>query len=200
MAEVGGTATAAGRGAWDRFARALDAVGAIVLLALAIMTLIDVVGRELHGINRAGFFQRLLGSEPLFTPLRGADELTVMLMATSTYAVFAGITWRQEHVAVDLVDLVFPRRWIALREILINLVAAAFLCLVTWALFQRGELRAEDGEVFEYTRMPRAPFLYFFAAMGGLTAVVLLCNAYRYAVGRGPLQRPAGRPEPRPAD
>lgn len=187
------------RGAWALLARVLDAVAAVVLLALAVMTLIDVIGRELHGINRAGFFQRLLGSDPLFTPLKGADELTVMFMATSTYAVFAGITWRQEHIAVDLVDLVFPKRWIGVREIVINVVAAAFLCLVTWALWERAGVRAEDGEVFEYTRMPRAPFLYFFAVMGGLTVLVLLSNAYRYVVGRGPLQRAESKIEPRSA-
>jgi TRAP-type C4-dicarboxylate transport system permease small subunit len=167
----------------------MDAAGAFLLLALAVMTLIDVIGRELHGINRIGFFAELLGKEPLFTPLKGADELTVIFMATSTYAVFAGITWRQEHVAVDLIDMVYPKRWIAPREIAINLLAAAFLAIVAWALWRRAGLTAEGSEVFQYLGIPRAPFLYFFTGMAVLTLLVLVANAARYLVGRGPLQR-----------
>jgi TRAP-type C4-dicarboxylate transport system permease small subunit len=177
----------------------MDAAGAILLLALAVMTLIDVVGRELHGINRIEIFARLFGTEPLFAPLRGADELTVIFMAASTYAVFAGITWRQEHVAVDLIDMVYPKRWIGLREVVIHLMAAAFLVVVAWALWQRAGRTADGNEVFEYLRLPRAPFLYFFTGMAAVTTLVVLANAVRYMLGRGPLQRaaasaPAGQP------
>ncbi len=174
----------------------MDAAGALLLLALAVMTLIDVIGRELHGINRIEFFAQLLGKEPLFTPLRGADELTVIFMAASTYAVFAGITWRQEHVAVDLIDMVYPRRLIALREVIIHLLAAAFLVVVTWALWQRAGRTAEGSEVFEYLRLPRAPFLYFFTGMAAVTTLVVLANAVRYILGRGPLQRAAAAAGP----
>lgn len=175
--------------AWTWVARLMDAAGALLLLALAVMTLVDVLGRELHGINELGFVSALFGKEPLFTPLKGADELTVIFMATSTYAVFAGVTWRQEHVAVDLIDMVYPRRWIAAREIVISLLAAAFLAVVAWALWKRAGLMAEYGEVFQYLRLPRAPFIYFFTAMAALTALVLVTNAARYLAGRGPLQR-----------
>jgi TRAP-type C4-dicarboxylate transport system permease small subunit len=176
---------------WSWIARAMDVAGAALLLSLAVMTLIDVAGRELHGINRIEFFARIFGTEPLFSPLKGADELTVILMATSTYAVFAGVTWRQEHVAVDLVDMFYPKPWIAPREIVINLLAAAFLAVIAWALWQRAARTAESGEVFQYLRIARAPFLYFFTGVTALTALVLVANAGRYLVGRGPLQRSA---------
>jgi TRAP-type C4-dicarboxylate transport system permease small subunit len=167
----------------------MDAAAALLLLALALMTLTDVIGRELHGINRIDFFARLLGKEPFFTPLRGADELTVIFMAASTYAVFAGITWRQEHVAVDLIDSIYPKRWIGLREVIFNLAAAVFLAVVAWALWHRAARTAESGEVFEYLRIARAPFLYFFTGMAAITVLVLLANTVRYLLGRGPLQR-----------
>jgi TRAP-type C4-dicarboxylate transport system permease small subunit len=154
----------------------MDAAGAALLLALAVMTLVDVVGRELHGLT------------PLFAPLKGADELTVIFMATSTYAVFAGITWRQEHVAVDLIDMIYPKRWIAPREIVLNLLAAGFLALMAWALWQRAVRTEEGGEVFQYLRIARAPFLYFFTSMAALTMLLCLVNAGRYLAGRGPLQ------------
>lgn len=189
MSSVSTRATGAAA-AWRWLARLMDGAGAALLLALAVMTLVDVAGRELHGINEIGFVAAILGKEPLFAPLKGADELTVIFMATSTYAVFAGITWRQEHVAVDLIDMVYPKRWIAPREIVINLLAAAFLAVVAWAIWKRAGLTAEGGEVFQYLRIPRAPFLYFFTVLTALTALALVANAALYLVGRGPLQRP----------
>ena len=181
---------------WSRLARIMDMAGAFLLLALAVMTLVDVIGRELHSINRIDFFARLLGKEPLFTPLRGADEFTVIFMSASTYAVFAGITWRQEHVAVDLIDMVYPRRWIGAREVVINLLAAAFLATVAWAIWQRAGRVADGGEVFEYLRLPRAPFLYFFTGIAAVATLVLLANAGRYVLGRGPLQQAGAAPPP----
>jgi len=174
----------------------MECAAAFLLLALAVMTLVDVIGRELHGINRIPFFRWLLGADPVFTPVRGADELTVILMAASTYAVFAGITWRQEHVAVDLVDLVFPKRLIAAREIVINLGAAVFLAVVAWALWQRAGRTADSNEVFQYLRIARAPFLYLFTTLTGVAAAVLVANAVRYALGVGPLQRAAASARP----
>ncbi|MCW5772190.1 MAG: TRAP transporter small permease subunit [Rhodospirillaceae bacterium] len=176
---------------WTRFLRLMDAAAALLLLALAVMTLIDVAGRELNGLYRFEFFVRWFGKEQIFTPLKGADEWTVIFMATSTYAVFAGITWRQEHVAVDLIDMVYPRRLIGLREFVINLGAAAFLATVAWALWQRADRTAEGGDVFQYLRFVRAPFISFFTIMAAITALALFANAIRYLLGRGPLQSAA---------
>jgi TRAP-type C4-dicarboxylate transport system permease small subunit len=179
----------------------LDRVGALALFTLMGVTFVDVVGRELQGLNRSPLLSWLLGSEPLFSPVRGADELTVIFMAGSAFAVFAGVTWRQEHVAVDLVDLVYPKRWIAPREILINLAAAAFLAIIAWALWQRAGRTAESGELFQYLRLPLAPFQYFFTAMTALAAIALSCNAVRYMLGGGPLRRSgdAAPAAPRPS-
>jgi TRAP-type C4-dicarboxylate transport system permease small subunit len=174
----------------------MDAVAAALLLALAVITLLDVIGRELHSLSRNPFFERLLGAEPLVTPIPGAVEWTVIFMAVSTYAVFAGISWRQEHVAVDLVDSIYPKRWIGLREALINLGAAAFLAVVAWALWQRAIRTEASGEVFQYLRVANAPFIYLFAGFTALASAVLVANAIRYAAGRGPLQRGAAAPPP----
>lgn len=181
---------------WTRAARILDGAAALLLFALALMTLIDVVGRELNGLYRFEFFVAWFGKEQFFSPLKGADEWTVIFMATSTYAVFAGVTWRQEHVAVDLIDMVYPPRWIGVREFLINLIAAVFLAVVAWALLQRAGRTAEGGEVFQYLRFARAPFIYLFAVVAALTSLVLLANAIRYVFGIGPLQRSAAATGP----
>jgi TRAP-type C4-dicarboxylate transport system permease small subunit len=179
---------ASGPHGWSRWLlRGPEILAAFMLLALVIVTCVDVIGRELHGLYLTPPFSWIIGPEPLFSPLKGGDELTVVFMAISVYAVFASITWREDHVCVDLIDMVWPKRYVGARQIVLNLIAAAFLAVVTWRLaFLAGRL-AGDGEVTEYLRIPRGALTYFFAAMSGIATLCLLANCVRYLRGDGPL-------------
>ncbi len=158
-----------------RLAAVPDALAALMLLALVVVTVVDVIGRY---VFRA--------------PIGGADELTVYFLAIGIYAVMPRITWREEHVAVDLIDMVYPKRWIAARQILMNLLAAAFMVVATWRLSILAMRLGEDGEVTMYLGLPKGPLAVFIALMCALATVALLANALRYARGRGPLQQHPG--------
>ncbi len=151
-----------------------DTLAALMLLALTVVTCVDVFGREV-----------------LRAPLKGADELTVVFMAISVYAVFGSITWRESHVCVDLIDMVWPKPLTGARQIALNLVAAAFMAAVTWRVWIVAGRLAGDGEVTEYLRIPKGPLAYFFALMCAIAVLCLLANTVRYALGRGPLQESA---------
>jgi TRAP-type transport system small permease protein len=155
-----------------------DTLAAAMLLALTVVTCVDVFGREV-----------------LRSPLKGADELTVVFMAISVYAVFGSITWRERHVCVDLIDMFWPKPLTGVRQIALNLVAAAFMSAVTWRVWIVAGRLTGDGEVTEYLRIPKGPLAYFFAVMCAIAVLCLLANAARYALGRGPLQQGAGAPE-----
>jgi hypothetical protein len=167
-----------------------------------------VVGRELNSLFSGSFFVRLFGSGDWFSPLKGGDELTIVFMAVSVYAVLGSITWREEHVCVDLIDMVWPKPLTGARQIMLNLVAAAFMTLVTWRVwFVAGRLCSDDvwwkwlddlwhwrrlcpgGEVTEYLRVPKGPLTYFFAVMCAIATLCLLANCVRYLLGRGPLDQ-----------
>lgn len=154
-----------------KLAAAPDALAAAMLLALVVVTCIDVVGRYLF---RA--------------PLVGGDELTVFFLAIGTYAALPRLTWREEHVAVDLIDTVYPKRWIAARQILLSLVAAAFMVVATWRLWILAARMQGDGEVTMVLELAKGPLTYFLAAMSAIATLALVGNAVRYALGRGPLQ------------
>ena len=147
-----------------------DTLAAAMLLALTVVTCVDVIGRE---VFRA--------------PIKGADELTVVFMAISVYAVFGSITWRENHVCVDLIDMVWPKPLVGARQIALNLVAAAFMTAVTWRVWIVAGRLWDDGEVTEYLRIPRGALAYVFAVMCGIAVLCLLANCIRYALGRGPL-------------
>jgi TRAP-type C4-dicarboxylate transport system permease small subunit len=173
---------------WARFlVRGPDMLAAAMLLALTAVTFVDVLGRELHGLFSRPFFARIFGSSDWFSPLKGGDELTVVFMAISVYAVFASITWREEHVCVDLIDMVWPKHLNGARQIALNLIAAVFMAIVTWRVwFVAGRL-AGDGERTEYLQIPKGPLTYFFAVMCALATLCLLANCVRYVLKRGPL-------------
>ena len=150
--------------------RGPDTLAAAMLLALTVVTCVDVIGREL-----------------LRAPVKGADELTVVFMAISVYAVFGSITWRENHVCVDLIDMVWPKALTGARQIVLNLAAAAFMAAVTWRVWIVARRLVDDGEVTEYLRIPKGALAYFFAAMCAIAVLCLLANCVRYVLGRGPL-------------
>jgi TRAP-type transport system small permease protein len=158
-----------GLGHW--LIRGPDMIAAAMLLALTVVTCVDVFGREV-----------------LRAPVKGADELTVVFMALSVYAVFGSITWRESHVCVDLIDMIWPKPLTGARQIALNLIAAAFMAAVTWRIWIVAGRLAGDGEVTEYLRIPKGALAYFFAAMSAIATLCLVANCVRYLLGRGPLQ------------
>jgi len=171
--------TGPGKGGWSRWLiQGPDTLAAAMLLALTVITCVDVFGREV-----------------LRAPVKGADELTVVFMAISVYAVFGSITWRESHVCVDLIDMVWPKPLTGARQVVLNLVAAAFMAAVTWRVWIVAGRLTGDGEVTEYLRIPKGPLAYFFAVMCAIAVLCLLANCVRYAISRGPLQQIAGGPE-----
>jgi TRAP-type transport system small permease protein len=173
-------APASGSDALDRIvgriSRVTDLLAAAMLFLLCVVTVVDVTGRDV--------FRQ---------PIKGADELTVVFMAVSVYAVYLTITWRQDHVCVDLIDLVYPKSRFAIgvREVLIHLAAFAFMAAVTYRVLVVADRLHGYGEVTEYLRMPKGLLTYFFFAMCVLATLGLLLNALRYAFGYGPMQRRA---------
>jgi TRAP-type C4-dicarboxylate transport system permease small subunit len=174
-------APASGSDALDRIvgriSRATDLLAGAMLFLLCVVTVVDVVGRDI--------FRQ---------PIKGADEFTVVFMAISVYAVYFTVTWRQDHVCVDLIDLAYPKSRFAIgvREVLIHLAAFAFMAAVTYRVFVVADRLHGYGEVTEYRRIPKGLLTYFFFAMCALTTLGLLLNTVRYIAGVGPLQRPAG--------
>ena len=156
--------------------RLLEFLAAATLFSLMAMTCIDVAGRYLFN-----------------APLIGATELTRLMMAMVIFSVLPLVSWREEHVTVDLIDQIFPRRLISLRQILINLIGAVAMSVIAWRVWILAARAAEYGDFTEYLEIPLAPFSYFMSCMSAVTAVALVLNAVRYMRGTGPMS-PRGTP------
>jgi TRAP-type C4-dicarboxylate transport system permease small subunit len=150
--------------------RFTDGTSSLFLFAMMVMTCIDVVGRYLFN-----------------SPLNGATELTELFMGILIFAVLPTVSFREEHVSVDLMDLWFPAKLINSRQLLINILTAVMMATVGWKMWGFALKATDYGDTTEYLAIQYAPIYFFISFMCIATAVALLVNIPRYIKGQGPL-------------
>ena len=139
--------------------RILLFMAALILLAMALITFVDVTGRYLFN-----------------TPVQGAFELIGMGMALLIFAALPEVTARGTHVAVSLVGFLSKSIQAVLGVIMAALVSAAF-CILAWRLFEHAKRMADYGDYAMFTGIPYAPiafFMAFCAAVAGVFRAVRL--------------------------
>jgi TRAP-type C4-dicarboxylate transport system permease small subunit len=134
--------------------RSLGGAAALILFALVAVTCVDVVGR---------YF--------LDAPLRGAFELTEVLVAALVFAALPLTTERGEHVEVDLLAGLFTVPIGRLVAAFAGLFSAALLATFAWRLATHAMRTLEDGAVTNALEIPLAPF-------GFLAAFSCLVSAF----------------------
>ena len=150
------------------FRGATEGLSALVLFLLMVMTCVDVFGREV-----------------LRAPLDGATELTRLMLGILVFGVLPIVSFREEHVSVDLLDRWFPDRLARARRIVLNLLMSGMMGVVCWRVWIVGYYQIDYGDATEFLRIPLGPVSYFISVLSGLAAVTLLVNAVRHATGRG---------------
>lgn len=140
---------------------------AAALAAMAGITVLDVAGRYL-----------------LNAPLPGSYELVGLLLAVTVFAALPEATARREHVVVDVLDQVLPRRLVALQTGLTALVAAAALAVLAWQLWLRGQRLAAEHAATSLLAIPLAPCAVFMAACTALAVPAMLATAVAALRGR----------------
>jgi TRAP-type C4-dicarboxylate transport system permease small subunit len=153
--------------------RILEGLAALTLLTLMAMTCVDVIGRY--------FFN---------APLDGATELTRLMMAVVVFAVMPAAAWREEHITVDLLDKVTPRRFVNPRQVAWNLIGAIAMAGIAYRIWFLAIRTYDYGDTTEFLEIPLYPITFFISVLSGVTAAALLLNGVRYLWGRGPLSPP----------
>jgi len=135
-------------------------LAAMTLFLLMIMTFFDVVLRST--IN---------------DPIESATELTRLFMAIIVFSSLPIVTWRAEHIVVDLLDGYFSRFLARIRDIVIDGFSGIIL---TWPAYRLWELAARAksyGDTTEYLQIPQFYIAYFIAAATTITTMVLIIRA-----------------------
>lgn len=132
-------------------------IAAAVLFILMGMTFADVILRSAFD-----------------NPIEYASELTRIFLAIIVFASLPLVSWKGEHIVVDLMDPLFSRRMARARDILIDLTCGIVLFWPAKRVFDLAERSRDFGDVTEYMGFPQHIIGWFIAAFTGLTAVVFV--------------------------
>ena len=147
--------------AWERRADAVLGIAAsAILFGMMALTFVDVVAR--YVFNR---------------PIRGAFEVTELLLLVLIFAGLPLVSHADEHVTMDFID-----RWLAprarrLHASAIHLLVAALMFFMTWQVWIKAGRISSYGDATDVLRIVYGPFVYFMAAMILLAGAIHLYKA-----------------------
>jgi TRAP-type C4-dicarboxylate transport system permease small subunit len=151
---------------WERHAEVLLGIAAsTILMSMTLLTFVDVVARYL--------FSR---------PLRGAFEITELMLLVLIFAGLPLVSYANEHALMDFIDRLLPAPLQRGLMRAVELVCAATMFLLTWLVWLKADRIWAYRDATDVLRVVYGPFVYFMAVMIALAALIHL---YR-AVGRLP--------------
>ncbi len=145
----------------------LMAAAGILLVAMMMLTVVDVIGRYLFS-----------------APVAGAFEATEIMLALSIFAGLPIVTARGEHVSVRLLVERLPAPVQKALDVFADLLVAVLLAGSAWLLYERGASLARYGDSTVLLHIPLAPVAFALAALSAVAAVVAVFKVVRMALGR----------------
>jgi TRAP-type C4-dicarboxylate transport system permease small subunit len=126
-------------------------------MAMMLLTVVDVVGR--YVLNR---------------PVRGAFELTELMMLVLIFAGLPVASYADEHALMDFIDRLLNPTGQRRLEGAVQLVCAAFMFLLAWLMWLKADRIWAYRDATDVLRVLYGPFLYFMAVMLGLSGMIHL--------------------------
>src|SRR5436309_1669607 len=143
---------------WERRTDAILGVAAsAILLAMMLLTFVDVVAR--YVFNR---------------PVRGAFEVTELMLVVLIFAGLPLVSWADEHALMDFVDRLLGARAQRGLERAVQLVCAAVMFLLTWLMWLKADRIWAYRDATDVLRIVYGPFVYFMAVTLGLSGLIHL--------------------------
>jgi TRAP-type C4-dicarboxylate transport system permease small subunit len=129
-------------------------------MAMMLLTVVDVVAR--YVFNR---------------PLRGAFEVTELLLVILIFAGLPLVSYAGEHALMDFID-----RWLAPAgrrrlERAVHGLCAGLMSGLAWLIWLKADRIWAYRDATDVLRIVYGPFVYFMAVMIGLAGVIHLYRA-----------------------
>jgi TRAP-type C4-dicarboxylate transport system permease small subunit len=135
----------------------LEAISAITLFCLMLLTCADVAGRY--------FFSNSVD---------GTTELTEVAIAIMIFAVLPVITWRGGHVVVDILDSYFSSKVIQALSLLAAFLISSTLYFLGVRIFELAARSLRREEITEYLEFPIGYIVQYIATMSWITAAFMI--------------------------
>ena len=139
--------------------RAATMLACVMVVVLTLLTLADVVGRNLF-----------------HKPVAGATEVTELLLAAMTFLFYPRLAWRSMHISVDLFDWFRRPGMQRLHRTLAGLLGGAVFGALAWQIGLQAVQSAEYGDVTAQLGIPVSWQTGFMAALCAVTACVYLAT------------------------
>ena len=141
---------------WEaRIDAVLGVAASAILLVLMLITFVDVVSRYLFN-----------------WPLRGAFEITELMLLVLIFAGLPLVSHADEHVTMDFIDRVLPPAGQRALIRIVHAACAAIMFFLTWQVWLKAGKIASYGDTTDVLRITVGPFVYFMALMIALTGLV----------------------------
>lgn len=124
-------------------------------MAMMCLTFVDVVAR--YGFNR---------------PLRGAFEITELMLLVLIFAGLPLVSHADEHVTMDFIDRLLGGRARFWLNRSVHAIVAALMFFMTWQVWIKAVRISGYGDATDVLRILYGPFVYFMAAMIALTGLI----------------------------
>ncbi|MDO8474623.1 MAG: TRAP transporter small permease [Candidatus Rokubacteria bacterium] len=143
---------------WERRVEALlGVVASVILLAMMLLTFVDVVARYI--------FSR---------PVRGAFEITELMLLVLIFAGLPLVSFTDEHALMDFIDRLLPPRAQRALEGLVQGVSGAIMFLLAWQVWLKADRIWAYRDATDVLRIVYGPFVYFMAVSIGLAGLIHL--------------------------
>lgn len=141
----------------------LEAFAGVMLMALMLITCVDVVGRYVFN-----------------NPIPGAIELTQFGMAMLVFAIMPVVTWRGGHIVVDLLDRYLSSKVLKALGLLSVVTIAVSFYFIGVRIYQLGSRSIRRGEVTEFLGISTGYLELYIAIMCWFTAIgIITYGTYR---------------------
>jgi TRAP-type C4-dicarboxylate transport system permease small subunit len=130
------------------------------------LTFVDVVAR--YVFNR---------------PLRGAFEVTELLLLVLIFGGLPLVSHADEHVTMDFIDRLLSARGRDLWQRAVQAVCAALMFLLTWLIWIKANRISSYGDATDVLRIVYGPFVYFMAVMIALSGLIHLYKTLEWQKG-----------------
>ena len=148
----------------DRLISLSAALGATGLIVEVAVILIDVIGRAF--------------GHPLF----GSQDLITMTMVILVFGGMALCDRVGGHIAVDLLETLFPDRLNRLIDIFSAVLGAVIFAFIAWAVWDSAKLSEMLNLSTNLLRLPKAWFQWALCGFAVLTALAMLLRATEMAL------------------
>jgi len=155
---------------WEKIADAVLGIAAsAILFAMMMLTFVDVVARYVFNF-----------------PLRGAFEITELMLLVLIFAGLPLVSHADEHVTMDFIDRLLGPRALIFVVRTVHLLVAAVMFFLTWQVWIKAGRLSGYGDTTDVLKILVGPFVYFMALMIGLTGLVHVFKVCFPGTGRAP--------------